>query len=206
MADIVIPQEYGMTKEEKLTIGLGICGPLLKKIRGDLLRDYNEEESENVNRLNPHYSEGVSSPGRHVKTRLYFTSESHIHSLLTVLRYGGLLDASQDEQWRRAMQYVSAVPELNYLSQIVIMLYEDSSKDLLSEDRFHLELHFSPGVVCSVQQNYLPKGPGFRPGSRANVSTLIITLQRRISKFKFRTVQFKSCYERYECEPTHLTD
>lgn len=60
MADIVIPQEYGMTREEKLTIGLGICGPLLKKIRGDLLRDYNEEESENVNRLNPHYSEGVS--------------------------------------------------------------------------------------------------------------------------------------------------
>ena len=103
-----------------------------------------------------------------MKTRLYFTSESHIHSLLTVLRYGGLLDETQDEQWRRAMDYVSAVPELNYLSQIVIMLYEDSSKDLLSEDRFHLELHFSPGVVCSVQQ--LPKGPGFRPGSRANVS------------------------------------
>lgn len=58
LADIVIPQEYGMTKEEKLIIGLGICGQLLKKIRGDLLRDYNDEESENVNRLNPHYSQG----------------------------------------------------------------------------------------------------------------------------------------------------
>ena len=116
-----------------------------------------------------------------MKTRLYFTSESHIHSLLTVLRYGGLLDETQDEQWRRAMDYVSQVPELNYLSQIVIMLYEDSTtKDLLAEDRFHLELHFSPGVVCSVQQNYgdnyLPKGPGFRPGSRANVS-LVGTIQ-----------------------------
>jgi len=41
------------------------------------------------------YSHGVSSPGRHVRTRLYFTSESHVHSLLTVLRYGGLLDVSQ---------------------------------------------------------------------------------------------------------------
>ena len=69
MADIVIPQEYGMSKEEKLIISLGICAPLLKKIRGDLLRDYNEEEGENVNRLNPHYSEGVSSIWRHVKTR-----------------------------------------------------------------------------------------------------------------------------------------
>ena len=95
LADVVIPQEYGLTKQEKLIIGLGICGPLLKKIRGDLLRNYNEEESEIVNRLNPHYSEGVSSPGRHVKTRLYFTSESHIHSLLTVLRYGGLFDEAQ---------------------------------------------------------------------------------------------------------------
>jgi inositol hexakisphosphate/diphosphoinositol-pentakisphosphate kinase len=95
LADIVIPQEYGLSRHEKLAIGLGICGPLVKKIRGDLLRNYNEEESEIVNRLNPHYSEGVSSPGRHVKTRLYFTSESHIHSLLTVLRHGGLFDETQ---------------------------------------------------------------------------------------------------------------
>ena len=40
------------------------------------------------------YSEGVSTPHRHVRTRLYFTSESHIHSLLTIFRYGGLLDVS----------------------------------------------------------------------------------------------------------------
>ena len=70
------------------------------------------------------------------------------------------------------MAYVSAVSELNYLSQIVIMLYEDSTKDITSEERFHLELHFSPGVVCSVQQN-LPKGPGFRPSSRGNVSMIM---------------------------------
>lgn len=38
------------------------------------------------------YSRGVMSPGRHVRTRLYFTSESHVHSLLSVFRYGGLLD------------------------------------------------------------------------------------------------------------------
>lgn len=42
------------------------------------------------------YSRGVLSPGRHVRTRLYFTSESHVHSLLSIFRYGGLLDVSED--------------------------------------------------------------------------------------------------------------
>ncbi|XP_052126915.1 inositol hexakisphosphate and diphosphoinositol-pentakisphosphate kinase isoform X1 [Frankliniella occidentalis] len=167
MADIVIPQEYGLTQQEKLAIGQGICTPLLKKIRADLQRNI-EEESDGeatVNRLNPRYSHGVSSPGRHVRTRLYFTSESHVHSLLTVLRFGGLLNEVKDEQWRRAMEYVSMVSELNYMSQIVVMLYEDPTKDPYSEERFHVELHFSPGVNCCVQKN-LPPGPGFRPHSR----------------------------------------
>ncbi|KAK9729107.1 Diphosphoinositol pentakisphosphate kinase 2 N-terminal domain [Popillia japonica] len=145
LADIVIPQEYGLTVQEKLTIG--------------------QESEENVNRLNPRYSHGVSSPGRHVRTRLYFTSESHIHSLITVLRHGELVDIKKDEQWRRAMEYISMVSELNYMSQIVIMLYEDPTKDPCSEERFHIELHFSPGVNCCVQKN-LPPGPGFRPHSR----------------------------------------
>ncbi|XP_035909558.1 inositol hexakisphosphate and diphosphoinositol-pentakisphosphate kinase isoform X9 [Anopheles stephensi] len=166
LADIVIPQEYGLTTHEKLTIGQGICTPLLKKIRADLQRNIEElGGEESVNRLNPRYSHGVSSPGRHVRTRLYFTSESHVHSLLTVLRHGGLLNVLTDEQWRRAMEYVSMVSELNYMSQIVIMLYEDPMKDPSSEERFHVELHFSPGVNCCVQKN-LPPGPGFRPHSR----------------------------------------
>jgi len=139
MADVVIPQEYGITRSEKLTIAQGICAPLLRKIRADLQRNVDpgsssgaggddmdrpvgsgtgdhtssaettdggtEEEEEvgadedggedeaSVFRLNPRYSSGVCSPGRHVRTRLYFTSESHIHSLLTVLSLGGLVDA-----------------------------------------------------------------------------------------------------------------
>ena len=101
------------------------------------------------------YSHGVSSPGRHVRTRLYFTSESHLHSLLTVLRFGGLdvirfsINFTKadyeilnfqgigegDEQWRRAMDYVSQISELNYMSQVVIMLYEDPNKDPSSDQR-----------------------------------------------------------------------
>lgn len=34
----------------------------------------------------------------------------------------------KDWQWKQAMDYLSAVPELNYMTQIVIMLYEDNDK------------------------------------------------------------------------------
>ena len=107
-------------------------------------------------------------PFLNLRTRLYFTSESHIHSLLTVLTHGGLVEGGvEDEQWCRAMEYVSLVSELNYMTQIVIMLYEDPTKEANSEERFHVELHFSPGVNCCVQKD-LPPGPGFRPHSRNN--------------------------------------
>lgn len=46
-------QEYGLTMQEKLTIGQGICTPLLKKIRADLQRNIEETGDETVNRLNP---------------------------------------------------------------------------------------------------------------------------------------------------------
>ncbi|XP_076424698.1 inositol hexakisphosphate and diphosphoinositol-pentakisphosphate kinase 1 isoform X3 [Peromyscus maniculatus bairdii] len=128
LADVVIPQEYGISQEEKMEIAVGFCLPLLRKILLDLQRTH---EDESVNKLHPLYSRGVLSPGRHVRTRLYFTSESHVHSLLSVFRYGGLLD------------------------------------DPLSEERFHVELHFSPGVK-GVEEGSAPAGCGFRPASSEN--------------------------------------
>ncbi|CAF4786489.1 unnamed protein product, partial [Rotaria socialis] len=35
LGDIVVPQEYGMTIEEKLSIARGIVTPLLRKIRAE---------------------------------------------------------------------------------------------------------------------------------------------------------------------------
>ncbi|XP_049573733.1 inositol hexakisphosphate and diphosphoinositol-pentakisphosphate kinase 2 isoform X4 [Syngnathus scovelli] len=162
LADIVIPQEYGINKAEKLDIAYAYCLPLVRKIQLDLQRTH---EDESVNKLHPLYSRGVMSPGRHVRTRLYFTSESHVHSLLSIFRYGGLLDEEKDQQWNRAMDYLCAVSELNYMTQIVIMLYEDNNKDLSSEERFHVELHFSPGVKGVEEEANAPTGFGFRPAS-----------------------------------------
>ncbi|XP_036424281.1 inositol hexakisphosphate and diphosphoinositol-pentakisphosphate kinase 1 isoform X18 [Colossoma macropomum] len=165
LADIIIPQEYGINKLEKLDIASAYCLPLIKKIQLDLQRTH---EDEAVNKLHPLYSRGVMSPGRHVRTRLYFTSESHVHSLLSIFRYGGLLNEEKDEQWKQAMDYLSAVTELNYMTQIVIMLYEDNNKDPSSEERFHVELHFSPGVKGCQDEENAPMGFGFRPASVEN--------------------------------------
>ncbi|XP_072348841.1 inositol hexakisphosphate and diphosphoinositol-pentakisphosphate kinase 2 isoform X3 [Scyliorhinus torazame] len=165
LADIIIPQEYGINKEEKLDIAYAYCLPLIKKMQLDLQRTH---EDESVNKLHPLYSRGVMSPGRHVRTRLYFTSESHVHSLLSLFRYGGLLGELKDQQWKRAMGYLGAVSELNYMTQIVIMLYEDNNKDPSSEERFHVELHFSPGAKGCDEDENAPTGSGFRPASAEN--------------------------------------
>ncbi|NP_001341323.1 inositol hexakisphosphate and diphosphoinositol-pentakisphosphate kinase 1 isoform 10 [Homo sapiens] len=137
LADVVIPQEYGISREEKLEIAVGFCLPLLRKILLDLQRTHEDDES-------------------------------HVHSLLSVFRYGGLLDETQDAQWQRALDYLSAISELNYMTQIVIMLYEDNTQDPLSEERFHVELHFSPGVKGVEEEGSAPAGCGFRPASSEN--------------------------------------
>ncbi|XP_063820151.1 inositol hexakisphosphate and diphosphoinositol-pentakisphosphate kinase 2 [Pseudophryne corroboree] len=168
LADIVIPQEYGISKAEKLEIAKGYCTPLVRKIRSDLQRT---QDDDTVNKLHPLYSRGVMSPERHVRTRLYFTSESHVHSLLSILRFGALCDETKDEQWKRAMDYLNFVNELNYMTQIVIMLYEDPNKDLSSEERFHVELHFSPGAKGCEEDKNLPSGFGYRPASRESESS-----------------------------------
>ncbi|GFR40431.1 hypothetical protein Agub_g1005 [Astrephomene gubernaculifera] len=44
-------------------------------------------ETETIHRLCPTYASDINSPLRHVRTRIYFTSESHMHSLVNVLRW-----------------------------------------------------------------------------------------------------------------------
>lgn len=67
--DFVAPQEFGITDMEKKNIGMLISFPLLKQILSDL--------DEMKSAENP-------------RTRLYFTKESHVHTLLNLIYLSGV--------------------------------------------------------------------------------------------------------------------
>lgn len=55
MADIVVPQEYGISEESKIRIAQRVCTPLMAKIRNDFHRCVQnpEAEDESLTRLDP---------------------------------------------------------------------------------------------------------------------------------------------------------
>lgn len=66
------------------------------------------------------------------------------------------------------------------LVQKVKILCCISSQDLSSEERFHVELHFSPGVKGVEEEENAPTGFGFRPAS-AEVARQVESLGSRWS-------------------------
>ena len=92
----------------------------------------------------------INSMGRRVRSRLYFTSESHLHTLLNVLRFPSSKDSSVPSPLSKLGQEILAnASELCYLTQVVIRLFEDTQK--LSDDpkRFRVEIWFSPGATAT---------------------------------------------------------
>ncbi|KAK9682433.1 hypothetical protein RND81_10G073300 [Saponaria officinalis] len=118
----------------------------------DLSMDQDDDdEKETEYRLDPKYA-NVKTPERHVKTRLYFTSESHIHSLMNVLRYCNLDESLQGEEslvCRSALERLFKAKELDYMSYIVLRMFENTEVALDDKERFRIELTFSRGADLS---------------------------------------------------------
>mmetsp|Transcript_15097 Transcript_15097/g.14496 ORF Transcript_15097/g.14496 Transcript_15097/m.14496 type:complete len:1181 (+) Transcript_15097:105-3647(+) len=155
----VVPQEYGTDRDDKRRIGSKMCKQLLEKIKYDLTITMSEaggHSSDLGYHLDHSHAEdiGINSLGRCVRTRLYFTSESHLHTLLNVMRFPREGDpcALSNE----GLELLDSVKELSYLTQVVIRLFEDSQQ----AGRLRCELSFSPGAnICPYKDNACEVAP-----------------------------------------------
>lgn len=124
LASFVMPQEYGLSKEMKLEISRGVCKPLFENIT-EKIKTHCLKNNENT-----------------ARTFLYFTSESYLHSLRNALILSDI----------PANKYVAADiegMECSYFSHGVIRIYEDPEFDINSENRFYVDVAFSPGAYAN---------------------------------------------------------
>ncbi|KAF9009088.1 histidine phosphatase superfamily-domain-containing protein [Cyathus striatus] len=114
--DLVAPQEYGIDPDEKEEIGVLTSLPLLKKVVEDLEAARNSGES---------------------SLTLYFTKESHIHTLVNLVLLSGLPIANR------------RIPELDYASHITFELYERNHGRGKTDKEYSIKLSISEGAHSS---------------------------------------------------------
>ncbi|KAJ7591067.1 histidine phosphatase superfamily-domain-containing protein [Mycena floridula] len=114
--DLVAPQEYGIDPDEKEEIGVLTSLPLLQNVVKDLEAARNK---------------GGSS------LTLYFTKESHIHTLVNLVLLSGLPIANR------------RIPELDYCSHITFELYERNKGRGMSDKEYSIKLSLSEGAHSS---------------------------------------------------------
>jgi len=150
LASFVVPQEYGIEPHDKVTIGVSIGGSMLDKLRRDFLAcmTTNQHQGERVHTLDHSQSglKGVRTPKRHVRTRMYFTSESHIHSLFNVLRWGSTVVDGAPSIFSETARAKFDEMELCYLTHIVFRVLHKKSLDPSSKSAYTVQVFVSPGV------------------------------------------------------------
>eukprot|EP01029_Cantina_marsupialis_P003464 TRINITY_DN133312_c1_g2_i1.p1 TRINITY_DN133312_c1_g2~~TRINITY_DN133312_c1_g2_i1.p1 ORF type:complete len:849 (+),score=150.18 TRINITY_DN133312_c1_g2_i1:60-2606(+) len=126
MAEVIVGQEYGLSANHKLRIGSRIAFHLVNKLLIDL--DNTQKDLYNGPSFELDTSVdlgdaplGLSQRKSNLRTRLYFTSESHIHSLMNCIRHCGHNLLSEE-----GINFMNRVSEFDYLSQIVIKMYQST--------------------------------------------------------------------------------
>jgi hypothetical protein len=148
----VVPQEYGIEKHDKVHIGLQIGSVLLRKIHHDLLAGTSpsDHEQERVHQLDTSHTTDVRTPQRHVRTRLYFTSESHIHSLFNVLRWGSDVSHMSGDTVSSIFSDEARAQfddmELCYLTHVVFRVLHKKGKPSDERSSYMVQVLVSPGV------------------------------------------------------------
>lgn len=152
LAKFMVPLEYGITKPQKSLIGTAITNRLLRKIYGDLHKevDDNDESEYKLDHLAVNDSD-IRQIDRRVHTRLYFTSESHIISLLNVLRWGHIRDGQPEglpllSPEAAALFDTISADGMAFLTHLVLTVHESSEYPEHSFERFRIRILFSPGA------------------------------------------------------------
>ncbi|KAJ1443700.1 Histidine phosphatase superfamily, clade-2 [Sesbania bispinosa] len=123
-----------------------------------------DDDKETKYRLDPKYA-NVKTPERHVRTRLYFTSESHIHSLMNVLRYCNLDESLQEEEslvCYNALERLYRTKELDYMSYIVLRMFENTEVALEDPKRFRIELTLAVVLIYHLWSKFNPTSIRFQ--------------------------------------------
>ena len=153
LANFVMPLEYGITKEEKINIGLKIIKPLLNKIYSDLIDiDSSKMRKNSIHEEDKNWSgldaakmnkNEIKSTNRHVKSRFYFTCSSHIYALFNIIGYG--YNSILTPNNKKSFKELKNIFDFDYCSHIIFRLFEDLNVDLQNPKRFRLEIIMSPG-------------------------------------------------------------
>ena len=158
LANFVMPLEYGITKEEKINIGLKIIKPLLKKIHSDLnvilqSNKENNDKNSKSQKEDKNWSgldtakvndNEIKSLKRHVKSRFYFTCASHMYALLNII--GNEYDSLLTHKNKKVFEKLKSFSDLDYCSHVIFRLFENLNDDNLDNpNRFRLEIIMSPG-------------------------------------------------------------
>ena len=148
LANFVMPFEYGITRDEKISIGLKIIKPLLNKIYSDLIdinsSTYKDKIWNGLDDTKMNENE-IKSKGRHVhvKSRFYFTCASHIYTLFNIIGYG--YNSILTHNNKKSFEELKKIFDFDYCSHIIFRLFEDFDVDLQNPKRFRLEIIMSPG-------------------------------------------------------------
>ncbi|KAG5189279.1 histidine phosphatase superfamily-domain-containing protein [Tribonema minus] len=150
LAQALVPLERGCGSEGGL-LSARTCAPLMRKLAAHVRTAVATADADQysgataMQGLPGGWQGGEHTADEHCppRTRLYFTSESHMVALVQLLvrpppGAPPLLDAP-------ACRLLSETPELCYLSQVVFRLLEEVGGGESSE-RFRLECRFSPGA------------------------------------------------------------
>ncbi|DBA02899.1 TPA: hypothetical protein N0F65_005926 [Lagenidium giganteum] len=194
----LVPQEYGINIDEKVHIGSAMCRTLLMKINDDL--DQARGLKLHTYRLNPSYATDkheIKSTHRSVRTRLYFTSESHLHTLLNVLRYGRAESPVPSPVSDEARKWIEDIPEFCYMTHFVLRVFERFHFPVTDPRRFRLEISLSPGA----DQDPLDPRPEvhFAVAPRKTISREGLTCQELVDYFA-DAIEFAQRQEECKCD------